>query len=161
MVVALAASLTFSSASHILEAEIRYLATTIILDAGTFQGTDIRGVSRFLGIPYALPPSVCCSLHHAWICCLTLIHYSTGLQRFSLPLANAPYAGTHDATKYGPSCPGQAGSRDLYEGLSDALNFLKDADFGESNSAIEDCGRPFTINNIRPLTRLDFAQVCR
>lgn len=34
----------------------RALLPTVKLDSGTFTGTSLLGVSRFLGIPFALPP---------------------------------------------------------------------------------------------------------
>lgn len=139
MVVALAASFTFGRSLTVLEVENSYLTTTITLDAGTFQGKNARGVSRFLGIPYALPPSVFYSLHYACILFIPKINYRTGSRRFALPQANEPYTGTHDATEFGPSCPGHSSSHDLVEGLSDALDLLKGAVIEENTSATEDC----------------------
>lgn len=136
-VIALAASLTIGNASSVLDAKKKELTAAITLDAGTFQGTDILGVSKFLGIPYALPPLV--FIRYILLTLVDVHPCSTGTRRFALPQANAPYAGTHDANTYGPSCPGQSDPSDLLEGLSGTLNFVKDAVFGESTSAAEDC----------------------
>jgi hypothetical protein len=50
--VALCAVISTVSAIHI------NIATTVKLDNGTFIGTKSNGITKFLGIPFAKPPSV-------------------------------------------------------------------------------------------------------
>jgi acetylcholinesterase len=57
------------------------------LDNATFTGICEGGAARFLGIPYAEPP--------------------TGDRRLRLPDPLPPYEGNYDARKFGPSCPQQ------------------------------------------------------
>jgi len=57
----------------------------INIKSGSIRGTVEDGVSAFLGIPYAAPP--------------------TGELRWREPQANSPWDGTRDCTKYGPACP--------------------------------------------------------
>ncbi|KAI0699098.1 carotenoid ester lipase precursor [Cytidiella melzeri] len=63
-------------------------APTVTLDDGTFVGASSGSTNKFLGIPFAKPP--------------------IGDLRFSLPVANDPYTGTHQATSFGQTCPQQA-----------------------------------------------------
>ncbi|KAI0704351.1 carotenoid ester lipase precursor [Cytidiella melzeri] len=58
------------------------------LDQGTFIGIHNGSTDRFLGIPFAKPP--------------------TGDLRFRLPVANDPYTGVLNATSFGLACPQQA-----------------------------------------------------
>ncbi|ETW82212.1 Esterase/Lipase [Heterobasidion irregulare TC 32-1] len=60
---------------------------TIQLDRGVFIGNSTGTVDKFLGIPFALPP--------------------TGDRRFRLPEPNHPYEGAYNATVFGNSCPQQ------------------------------------------------------
>ncbi|TCD60884.1 hypothetical protein EIP91_009375 [Steccherinum ochraceum] len=60
---------------------------TVVLDDGTFTGVTDGTSNRFLGIPFAVPP--------------------TGDLRLRLPVANSLYDSTHDATSFGPACPQQ------------------------------------------------------
>ncbi|KAH9073423.1 carotenoid ester lipase precursor [Lactarius deliciosus] len=69
----------------------------VTLDGGTFIGTTAGDVNKFLGIPFAKPP--------------------VGDLRFHLPQAPGPYVGTHNATAYGLSCPQQATTLALPDGL--------------------------------------------
>ncbi|KAI0699094.1 carotenoid ester lipase precursor [Cytidiella melzeri] len=78
-------------------------APTVTLDEGTFVGATSGSTNKFLGIPFAKPP--------------------TGDLRFSLPVANDPYTGTHQATSFGQSCPQQAFNFDIPDAVvSDVLN---------------------------------------
>ncbi|KAL0062982.1 hypothetical protein AAF712_010113 [Marasmius tenuissimus] len=100
---------------------------TISLDTATVIGTSSGQVSKFLGIPYAQPP--------------------TGNRRFRPPEPIAPYTGSVDATKYGTACPQQ---RDQVpdelpaSGIFDILvNIVETAAVPDS----EDC---LKINVIKP-----------
>jgi len=62
----------------------------ITLDKGKFTGVSQGPVNAFLGIPFAKPP--------------------VGDLRFRLPVANAPYEGTYNATAFGTSCIQQTGT---------------------------------------------------
>ncbi|OCH92843.1 alpha/beta-hydrolase [Obba rivulosa] len=59
----------------------------VVLDNGTFIGVHDGVVDRYLGIPFALPP--------------------TGDTRFRLPVPNASYSVTYNATDFGMDCPQQ------------------------------------------------------
>ncbi|KAI0060457.1 carotenoid ester lipase precursor, partial [Artomyces pyxidatus] len=79
---------------------------TVQLDAGTFIGQPSGNVSKFLGIPFALPP--------------------TGNLRFRLPVPNLPYSGVHNATAFGHSCIQQTSPMPVPSGLSPGgLAFLQ------------------------------------
>jgi len=54
------------------------------VESGLLRGTRQDGVERFLGIPYAAPP--------------------TGARRWRAPAAAARWRGTRDAAAYGPDC---------------------------------------------------------
>lgn len=60
---------------------------SVTLDQGTFVGVPAGVANKFLGIPFAKPP--------------------TGDLRFRLPVPNDPYSGTHDAISFGLACPQQ------------------------------------------------------
>ena len=59
--------------------------THIHLPAGEVKGTAVDGILKFLGVPYAAPP--------------------TGKARFSLPRPVKPWSGVRDATAPGPVAP--------------------------------------------------------
>lgn len=71
------------------------------LPYGTFQGKTGSGVDSFLGVPFALPPS--------------------GTNRLTAPQPPKTYDGVQNATKYGPSCPGQLLTGNLLGGLPTAI----------------------------------------
>lgn len=71
------------------------------LPYGTFQGKTGSGVDSFLGVPFALPPS--------------------DSNRLTVPQPPKTYTGVQDATKYGPSCPGQTPTGDTLAGLPTAV----------------------------------------
>ncbi|KAJ8519353.1 hypothetical protein ONZ45_g3707 [Pleurotus djamor] len=103
-------------------------ATSVILDSATVTGSTLGRVTRFLGIPYAKPP--------------------TGDRRFRLPEPVAPYTGTIRATAYGPSCPQQALDLPLPSGLaSDVVDLLVNQVFKAVFPDSEDC---LSINVVVP-----------
>ena len=113
----------------------------VTLDGGTFTGTTANGTNRFLGIPFARPPSVvsiCSPPCPPW-----LIGQSgrVGDLRFRLPQPPIPYSGTHNATVFGLSCPQQVSNQSLPNGLPQAtieyLGLL--SDHGTTIIDGEDC----------------------
>ncbi|OBZ75697.1 Lipase 1 [Grifola frondosa] len=78
--------LTQCGALHLPSGRSTNLAV-VSLDDGTFVGVTEGHTTKFLGIPYAKAP--------------------IGDLRFNLPVAVDPYAGTYDATSFGPACPQQ------------------------------------------------------
>ncbi|KAI0791004.1 carotenoid ester lipase precursor [Abortiporus biennis] len=69
---------------------LRSISPSITLDNGTFEGTTDGVSNRYLGIPFARPP--------------------TGDLRFRLPVPNDAYTGSHSAIAFGPACPQQGSS---------------------------------------------------
>ncbi|KAK7050555.1 carboxylic ester hydrolase [Favolaschia claudopus] len=103
-------------------------APSITLDSGTFVGTAGTNTQSFLGIPFAQPP--------------------VGDLRFRLPVANAAYTGTHNATAMGPACPQQAIKLPILTGLpQEVVDDVVNSIFGTVFPASEDC---LTINVIKP-----------
>ncbi|KAH9480374.1 Lipase 1 [Psilocybe cubensis] len=103
-------------------------APTVKLDSGTFIGVNDGSVQKFLGIPFAQPP--------------------VGDLRYRLPQAIPPYNGSHDATKFGPSCGQQAIDLPIVQGLvADAADFLVNSIFGQIFPDSEDC---LTLNVVKP-----------
>ncbi|KAL0578576.1 hypothetical protein V5O48_003426 [Marasmius crinis-equi] len=101
---------------------------TVSLDSATVTGTSSQGVSKFLGIPYAQPP--------------------TGNRRFRPPEPITPYTGSVDATAYGPACPQQQDKAPIPEGLpkevvDSIINLVETISVPDD----EDC---LTINVIKP-----------
>ncbi|KAF4574341.1 Carboxylic ester hydrolase [Pleurotus pulmonarius] len=105
-------------------------ANNVILDSATFTGTSTGKVTKFLGIPYAQPP--------------------TGDRRFRLPEPIPPYTGTVQATASGPSCPQQSAHLPLPEGLpSDIVDLIANTAYKAIFPESEDC---LSINVIVPST---------
>ncbi|KAF8272602.1 Alpha/Beta hydrolase protein [Lactarius quietus] len=101
---------------------------TITLDKGKFIGTTINGTNRFLGIPFAQPP--------------------VGDLRFRHPQAHGPYAGIHDATSFGLSCPQQASTVPIPNGLPDpTIAYLE---LSSTNGTIQDGEDCLTLNVVAP-----------
>ncbi|KAI0060454.1 carotenoid ester lipase precursor [Artomyces pyxidatus] len=102
---------------------------TIHLDEGLFIGNASGNVSKFLGIPFTLPP--------------------VGDLRFRLPVPNHPYKGVHNATAYGSSCIQQSNTLPVPTGLSPGgLAFLQnDLVPSPLTPDDEDC---LTINIVTP-----------
>ncbi|KAK0487104.1 carotenoid ester lipase precursor [Armillaria novae-zelandiae] len=101
---------------------------TVTLDSATFTGTTSGSVSKFLGIPFAQPP--------------------TGDRRFRLPEAHPAYNGTYDASAFGPSCPQQAVKLPILTGLSaEVVDYVVNSIFSAVLPGDEDC---LTINVLKP-----------
>lgn len=63
---------------------------TVDAPAGSVSGTEVLGITRFLGVPYAEPP--------------------TGPRRFRPPVERGRFAQQLEAKKLGPICPQEGGS---------------------------------------------------
>ncbi|KAF8971835.1 carotenoid ester lipase [Flammula alnicola] len=107
---------------------------TLVIDSATVTGVNQGALSKFLGIPFAVPP--------------------VGDLRFTLPQALTSYNGWINATSYGASCPQQTAPSPL--SLSDIFNisfpfFAEQNRTNSTNSTStpesEDC---LTINVIKP-----------
>ncbi|KAH8999622.1 carotenoid ester lipase precursor [Lactarius hatsudake] len=99
----------------------------VTLDIGKFIGTAASGVNKFLGIPFAKPP--------------------VGDLRFRLPQALGPFSATHNATVFGLSCPQQATTLAIPNGLpQETVDYLT-SDSGTTILDGEDC---LTLNVFAP-----------
>ncbi|KAF8845026.1 alpha/beta-hydrolase [Paxillus ammoniavirescens] len=101
---------------------------TVALDNGTFTGVVSAGVNKFLGIPYAQPP--------------------TGGLRFQPTQPISSYSGNYTATEYGPACIQQA--VDIPQSMYDAgHNVVKEVEqvYTAASPSSEDC---LSINVITP-----------
>ncbi|KAI0084373.1 carotenoid ester lipase precursor [Irpex rosettiformis] len=96
------------------------------LDQGVFTGINNGTTNRFLGIPFAKPP--------------------TGDLRFRLPVANDPYTGVVNATAFGPACPQQTLQYTIPDNLAPEAKAVLAATSGSLPDA-EDC---LTINIWQP-----------
>ncbi|KAH8079812.1 carotenoid ester lipase precursor [Cristinia sonorae] len=106
-------------------------APSVTLDHGHFIGTTDGTSNRFLGIPYAKPP--------------------TGELRLRLPVLNNPYTGSHPSTDFGPSCPQKSTNLTIPPGPGlDALIAITAALGGSITSEDEDC---LTLNVWTPAKR--------
>ncbi|KAF5376472.1 hypothetical protein D9615_008628 [Tricholomella constricta] len=103
-------------------------APTVQLDSATVIGTSSGRGSKFLGIPFAKPP--------------------TGDLRFRLPQAIPPYGGSLSATSFGLSCPQQAISIPILKGVAaEAVDYIVNSIFGLVFPDSEDC---LTVNVVKP-----------
>ncbi|KAG7090372.1 hypothetical protein E1B28_009491 [Marasmius oreades] len=101
---------------------------TVQLDSATVTGTLSKGVSSFLGIPFAKPP--------------------TGDRRFRLPEPIDPYSTSFSATSMGPACPQQPAKLPILTGLpAEVANAVEGSIFQVLFPDDEDC---LTINIIKP-----------
>ncbi|KAI0793056.1 carotenoid ester lipase precursor [Irpex lacteus] len=113
---------------------------TATLDHGTFVGAASGNVSKFLGIPFAKPP--------------------TGDLRFRLPVPNDPYTGTHLATSFGNACPQQASTTNFPpQAASDVVKDMIAKFFAVPFTSGEDCLtlNVWTPNNVPHGTKLPVA----
>ncbi|KAH7903320.1 Alpha/Beta hydrolase protein [Hygrophoropsis aurantiaca] len=104
-------------------------APTVILDSATVTGVPDGSVSKFLGIPFAQPP--------------------TGQFRFRLPQPIPAYNESFLATAYGPSCPQQSLTLPVpASGLvAETLDYLTDTIYNVVTPSAEDC---LTVNVVTP-----------
>ncbi|KAK7458144.1 hypothetical protein VKT23_010052 [Stygiomarasmius scandens] len=101
---------------------------SVKLDSATVTGTSLQGIDRFLGIPFAEPP--------------------TGNNRFRQPVPIPEYTTSFDASTMGPACPQQAITLPLPDGIpTDIANFVINTAYGVAFPDDEDC---LTINVVRP-----------
>ncbi|KAF8485466.1 carotenoid ester lipase precursor [Gautieria morchelliformis] len=104
------------------------LAQFVTLDNATFFGTTLGLVTRYLGIPYAEPP--------------------TGDRRFRLPVAKNYPSGTFLAVVFGPSCPQQAVRLPNPGGVpAKTINAIIDSIYRTVLPDSEDC---LTVNVVKP-----------
>ncbi|KAF9254184.1 carotenoid ester lipase precursor [Marasmius fiardii PR-910] len=102
---------------------------TVSLDSAIANGVIEGQVAKFLGIPYAQPP--------------------TGNQRFRPPQPISPYTGSINATSTKPACPQQKQSVPLPDGLpKEVLDFILDIIEVEDTPDSEDC---LNINVLKPV----------
>lgn len=110
---------------------------TVTLDKGTFVGAVDGLTYKFLGIPFAKPPYVEAD---STLPLLAQFTRSTGDLRFSLPVPNDPYAGTHTATSFGLACPQQAFKFNLPSSVvADVVNEVINEVFDTVTPSGEDC----------------------
>ncbi|KAF9488947.1 lipase [Pleurotus eryngii] len=103
-------------------------ANRVVLDSATFTGSTAGRVTKFLGIPYAQPP--------------------TGDRRFRLPVPIPPYTGTVQATAFGSACPQQSARLPLPDGLaSDVVDLIVNTAYKAVFPDNEDC---LSINVVVP-----------
>ncbi|KAF5350591.1 hypothetical protein D9756_008678 [Leucocoprinus leucothites] len=103
-------------------------AVTVKLDGATVTGKTSGSVQEYLGIPFAEPP--------------------VGNLRFRLPQPITTYNGTITATAYGPSCPQQAFTLPILEGLPQQIvDDLVNGVFSAIFPTDEDC---LTLNVVKP-----------
>ncbi|KAI0088623.1 carotenoid ester lipase precursor [Irpex rosettiformis] len=124
----------------ILAAPAPRSAPTVTLDNGTFVGAVSGNVNKYLGIPFAKPP--------------------TGDLRFRLPVANDPYTGTLQATSFGTACPQQAFNFDIpVPGISDIVNEVINGFYDLITPNGEDCltVNVWTPTNVAKGTKLPVA----
>ncbi|KAK0460006.1 carotenoid ester lipase precursor [Desarmillaria tabescens] len=96
-------------------------APSVTLDSATFAGTTSGSVSKFLGIPFAQPP--------------------TGDRRFRLPETLPAYNGSYDASAFGPSCPQQAVKLPILTGVpAEVVDYIVNSIFTAILPDDEDCG---------------------
>ncbi|KAH6918005.1 carotenoid ester lipase [Coprinopsis sp. MPI-PUGE-AT-0042] len=105
---------------------------SVSTNGGTFVGTSLLGVDKFLGIPFAQPP--------------------TGNRRFRLPEPIAGYSGTYDASQYGNACPNQKANDPQLPSISglalDTIAFLDQLIYTQDpGKQDEDC---LTLNVVKP-----------
>ncbi|KAI0793055.1 carotenoid ester lipase precursor [Irpex lacteus] len=126
--------------SAVLAAPARRAAPTVTLDNGTFVGAASGKVNKFLGIPFAKPP--------------------TGDLRFRQPVPSDPYAGTFQATSFGNACPQQAFKFDIpSQAVSDVVNEVINGFYDLITPASEDCLtlNVWAPNNVPKGTKLPVA----
>ncbi|KAH7928750.1 alpha/beta-hydrolase [Leucogyrophana mollusca] len=106
----------------------RRAAPTVTLDDATVTGVSAGSVSKFLGIPFAQPP--------------------TGQLRFQLPQPIPAYNASFSATAFGPSCPQQAISLPIPPGLvAETVDYLTNTIYQVVTPSSEDC---LTLNVVAP-----------
>ncbi|KAF8262660.1 carotenoid ester lipase precursor [Lactarius quietus] len=128
---------------------IRATPPAVTLDKGTFIGTSADGVNRFLGIPFAQPPSVVGlgSVQSAGLTFESSFTDRVGDLRFRLPQAVGSYSGTHNATAFGLSCTQQAINFSIPNGLPPLTVKALTIEIGGPLPDSEDC---LTLNVVAP-----------
>ncbi|EIW81564.1 carotenoid ester lipase precursor [Coniophora puteana RWD-64-598 SS2] len=104
---------------------------TVKLDNATVTGSASGSVNKFLGIPFAQPP--------------------TGNLRFQLPQPLSAYSTDFSATSFGPACPQQPIKLPIPDSLpqqaKDAINNVTNLLYDVITPAAEDC---LTVNVVAP-----------
>ncbi|ETW82195.1 Esterase/Lipase [Heterobasidion irregulare TC 32-1] len=125
---AVVATLAFGVGLTTAVSTARATGPTVQLDNATFVGATVGSVSRFLGIPFAQPP--------------------TGDLRFRLPEPTEPYTGTQNVTAFGPACPQQKITLPVTNVLAQtSIDFIVNEVWSAITPSSEDC---LTLNVVKP-----------
>lgn len=111
---------------------VRRTSPTVQLDNAIFTGVSSSQVSKFLGIPFARPP--------------------TGDLRFRLPQTIGPYNASDgkSVTSFGDACPQQSIKLPILSGLvGDAVDYITNSIYNDIFPSSEDC---LTLNVVTPAT---------
>ncbi|KAH7885008.1 Alpha/Beta hydrolase protein [Phlebopus sp. FC_14] len=101
---------------------------SVVLDSATVTGLTVGPVTKYLGIPFAQPP--------------------TGNLRFQLPQSLPAYNESFSAIEYGPACPQQIYTVPYIQELpQEVIDYLVDNVYSAILPSAEDC---LTLNVVTP-----------
>src|SRR5688500_9514644 len=101
------------------------MSVTTTTTAGTVQGLEKGGLLRFKGIPFAAPP--------------------VGALRWRPPQPVEPWAGTRDATRFGPMARQVAGGLEAMLGANAQAQDEDCLYLNVTTPACDDAGRPVMV----------------